>query len=145
MSASRTAPVTAGGMRIPQLELDCMKVLWEVGDCSVAQVRANLSRPLAYTTIMTVLDRMAAKGLVTRQKQGRAFVYAPQLDRNAARISAVRRLLANFFDNDRHALLQYVAGIEHIDTENGRRPQRPSAARPPRRSTFHPAMDETLL
>lgn len=145
MNAGRAIADPPAGQRLPQLELDCLKVLWETGDCSVAQVRAKLPRPLAYTTIMTVLERMTAKGVVTRRKQGRAFVYAPQLDRHAARLSAVRRLLANLFDNDRNALLQYVAGIEHIDTESGRRPQRPAAVRPARRSELHPAIDDSLL
>ena len=145
MTAGRAIANPPAGQRLPQLELDCLKVLWETGQGSVAQVRAKLPRPLAYTTIMTVLERMTAKGLVTRQKQGRAFVYAPQLDRETARASALRRLLANLFDNDRNALLQYVAGIEHIDTENARRPQRPAGARAARRSELHPAIDEALL
>ncbi len=130
--------------RLPQLELDCIKVLWQLGECSVAQVRARLERPLAYTTVMTVLERMAAKSLVTRRKQGRAYVYSAQLDREAARVSAVRRLLANLFENDRNALLQYVAGIEHIDADAARRPQRPGA-RTPRRPALHPAIDDSLL
>lgn len=124
-----------------------MKVLWEAGDCSVAQVRANLGRPLAYTTVMTVMDRMAAKGLVTRRKQGRAFVYSAQLDLDAARATAVHRLIVNLFDNDRTALLQYVAGIEHIDTDAARRPQRTRVARrgagtPP---GPRPSIDDSLL
>lgn len=130
--------------RLPQLELDCMKVLWQAGDCSVAQVRAKLERPLAYTTVMTVMERMAAKGLVGRRKLGRAFVYCAQLELEVARWSAVRRLLANLFDNDRRSLLQYVAGIEHIDTDTGRKPQRP-AARAARRTALHAAMDDSLL
>ncbi len=145
-STAATRAPEARAPRLPQLELDCIKVLWQAGDCSVAQVRAKLARPLAYTTVMTVLDRMASKGLVTRRKQGRAYVYSAQLDLDAARATAVRRLLLNLFDNDRTALLQYVAGIEHIDTEAGRRPQRTrSVRRPAAIPALHPSIDDSLL
>ncbi len=94
---------------LAQLELDCMKVLWSGPGATVAQVRSALARPLAYTTVMTVLDRMAAKGVVTRRKNGRAWLYSPQLDRDTARLEAVGRLLANLFDGDRAALVQYLS------------------------------------
>lgn len=99
----------ARGSRLAQLELDCMKVLWNGASATVAQVRSALDRPLAYTTVMTVLDRMTAKGVVTRRKNGRAWLYSPQLDRDTARLEAVSRLLANLFDGDRAALVEYLS------------------------------------
>jgi predicted transcriptional regulator len=95
--------------RLAQLELDCMKVLWKQPGSSVAEVRSALDRPLAYTTVMTVLDRMTGKGVVTRRKNGRAWLYSAQLDRETARIEAVDRLLANLFDDDRSELLEYLS------------------------------------
>src|SRR5688500_7513401 len=97
--------------RLPQLEIECMKVLWRTPEASVAQVRAALPRPLAYTTVMTVLDRMAAKGVVGRRKQGRAFLYSAALDRETARAAAVARLLENYFDGERRALASYLGQI----------------------------------
>ncbi len=95
--------------RLPQLELECLRVLWKRPGASVAQVRAALPRPLAYTTVMTVLERLSAKGVVQRRKQGRAYAYSPLLDQDAARQDAVARLLAGFFENDREALVSYIA------------------------------------
>ena len=95
--------------RLPQLELECLRVLWKQPGASVAQVRAALERPLAYTTVLTVLDRLSAKGVVQRRKQGRAYAYSPLLDLETARRDAVARLLAGFFENDREALLSYIA------------------------------------
>ncbi|MGH9603976.1 MAG: BlaI/MecI/CopY family transcriptional regulator [Terriglobales bacterium] len=95
--------------RLAQLELECMKVLWEQPGASVAQVRSALDRQLAYTTVMTVLDRMTAKGVVTRRKNGRAWYYAAQLDRETARVEAVDRLLANLFDDNRTELVEYLS------------------------------------
>lgn len=112
----------ARGSRLAQLELDCMKVLWKQPDATVAQVRSALDRPLAYTTVMTVLDRMSSKGVVTRRKNGRAWLYSPELDRETARLEAVSRLLANLFDNDRAALQAYLT------SRRGARP--PATARP---------------
>ncbi len=128
----------ARGSRLAQLELDCMKVLWEQPGATVAQVRSALDRPLAYTTVMTVLDRMTSKGVVTRHKNGRAWLYSPELDRETARLEAVGRLLANLFDNDRAALLTYLSsrrGARMPSTVRaGTRVVRPASAAPPRRA-----------
>ncbi len=96
--------------KLAQLELECIKVLWRVPAASVAQVRAALTRPLAYTTVMTVLDRMSVKGAVTRRKAGRAYLYSAALPRDTARARAVQQLVSDFFDNDPRALAQYLAG-----------------------------------
>lgn len=92
------------------LEMDCLKVLWSRTEASVADVRAGMTRPLAYTTVMTVLDRMCAKGLVKRRKRGRAWSYTAVLDLEAARAEAVRRLVTNLFEADSRALLRYLLG-----------------------------------
>lgn len=67
----------------PPLELECLKALWNLGEGNVKDVRRALTanRALAYTTVMTVLDRLARKGGVARRKVGRSFVYAPVLRR----------------------------------------------------------------
>ncbi len=92
------------------LEMDCLKVLWNENEATVAQVRAGLPRPLAYTTVMTVLDRMCAKGLVRRRKRGRAWAYSAGLDLETARAEAVHRLVANLFESDNRVLVRYLLG-----------------------------------
>lgn len=64
-----------------RLEATVMDILWATGESSVHEVVARLDRPLAYTTIMTTLDRLYKKGLLDRRKVDRAFVYAPKLTR----------------------------------------------------------------
>ncbi len=60
-----------------------MDVLWEEAPLSVREVKAKLGRArLAYTTIMTTLDRLYKKGLLARTKNGLAFVYQPAMDRS---------------------------------------------------------------
>jgi predicted transcriptional regulator len=52
-----------------------MRILWECGECSVRDVIERLDRRLAYTTVMTTLDRLFKKGLLDRRKSDRAFLY----------------------------------------------------------------------
>jgi predicted transcriptional regulator len=61
------------------LEMRIMAVLWSVGQSSVRDVVEKLERKLAYTTVMTTLDRLFKKGLLDRQKSERAFLYLPRL------------------------------------------------------------------
>lgn len=96
---------------LPQLELECMQALWANGDLTVREVRAQLQphRPLAYTTILTVLGRLAEKGAVTRRKSGRAHLYHALYSQAAARQRAVSRLLEQYFGGSRELLLEHLA------------------------------------
>jgi predicted transcriptional regulator len=63
------------------LEITVMGIVWAHGESSVHDVVAKLPRSLAYTTVMTTLDRLFKKGLLDRRKSDRAFLYAPRLTR----------------------------------------------------------------
>ena len=63
------------------LEREVMELLWARGRSSVREVVQDLRRPLAYTTVMTTLDRLFKKGLLRRDRSDRAFVYLPVLSR----------------------------------------------------------------
>jgi len=63
------------------LEAEVMDILWTAGESSVHDVMTKLVRPLAYTTVMTTLDRLFKKGLLGRRKSDRAFLYVPRLSR----------------------------------------------------------------
>jgi BlaI family penicillinase repressor len=94
------------------LELDCMNTLWPVGQATVREIRDLLAarRPRAYTTIMTIMDRLARKGVVERVKTGRAYVYRPRLTADEARSQAVGQVLENFFGGSKEALLAHLNG-----------------------------------
>jgi predicted transcriptional regulator len=106
-------PKTARGVP-PPLELLCLRALWSLDQGSVKDVREIVarSRPLAYTTIMTVLDRLVRKGKLTRRKQGRAFVYSPQSSRDAMRRVAIQELLDSFFDGSEDELTAFLGRAE---------------------------------
>lgn len=71
-----------------------MEVLWHNGEANVHDVARRLDRPLAYTTVMTTLDRLYKKGLLDRRKSDRAFFYSPRLSREAWEQKQARELLA---------------------------------------------------
>lgn len=78
LSHSRTsAPLVLG-----RLESEVMEIIWNRGESSVHQVAEQLARPLAYTTVMTTLDRLFKKGLLDRRKLERAFSYSAKLSRS---------------------------------------------------------------
>ena len=96
----------------PPLELLCLNALWSLEQGSVKEVRESVfpSRPLAYTTIMTVLERLSRRGVVTRRKAGRAFVYAPAVSRDAMRRLALQEFLDLYFESSQRELLQFLQG-----------------------------------
>jgi predicted transcriptional regulator len=96
----------------PPLELMCLRALWslEEGNVKAVQQVVAQSRPLAYTTIMTVLDRLVRKGILARRKVGRAFVYSPQASRDAMRRAAVRELVEGYFDGSEEELIRFLRG-----------------------------------
>jgi len=107
---------STGGIRhsildLAPLELDCMNALWPRGEATVRDVQEALMgvRPRAYTTIMTILDRLAQKGIVQRRKSGRAWVYSASVSEEDARSRAVAQLVDGFFDGSAAALSAHLA------------------------------------
>lgn len=100
----------------PPLELVCLKALWSLGEGSVSDVRriVALSKPLAYTTVMTLLDRLARKNIVARRKSGRAFVYAPQVSQDSVRRMAFREFLESYFDGSADGLIEFLGEAQAV-------------------------------
>ena len=94
------------------LERAIMDVLWEDEDgpgLTVREVSERLTdRDLAYTTVMTVLDRLAKKGLVARQLEGRAWLYEPARSRLDLYVTTVNEALEGLTDEERADVLRRV-------------------------------------
>jgi predicted transcriptional regulator len=145
------------------LERDCMQALWPLGEGTVHEIREQLAavRPRAYTTIMTIMDRLAQKGVVKRTKVGRAYVYRPNFSAEEARAHAVEQLVDHFFEGSREALREHVSGEPGTVTPAARAPVAAPALRPARTRTrrapepeapepetlepYRPRLDDTLL
>jgi len=96
-----------------------MTVLWDLSTATVGEVVERLdssSRP-AYNTVLTLLRILERKGYVRHEKQGRAFTYAPIVDRVQARRGALKHVLSRFFNGSREQLLMDLLGHEDVDAE----------------------------
>jgi len=79
-----------------RLESDLMHILWSGGGSNVRDVVQRLERPLAYTTVMTTLDRLYKKGLLDRYRQDRAFVYSARLSQQEWKRRQAESIAARF-------------------------------------------------
>ena len=104
---TRIPPPRRSVLDLAPLELDCMNTLWPVGQATVREIRDLLAprRPRAYTTIMTIMDRLARKGIVERRKVGRAYIYRPNLTAEEARCQALGQVVDNYFGGSKEALI----------------------------------------
>jgi predicted transcriptional regulator len=89
-------------------EADVMQILWDHGPSVVAEVRARLSDGLAYTTVLTILRTLEAKGYVRHEEEGRVHRYFPAVQRQAARKSALRHLTSKFFNGSSELLFAHL-------------------------------------
>src|SRR5438445_12401104 len=74
-----------------------MEVIWARGSATVAEVVEALKGKDAYTTILTLMRILKAKGYLSSRKEGRAFVFVPRVDRDTIARKAVHQLLSKFF------------------------------------------------
>jgi len=86
-------------LNLTEGELPLMQVLWEKNRATVGDVAAALSAdpPLAYSTVLTTLRILEAKGYVRHTKEGRAFVYEPIVVQEEASRKALDHLVNRFF------------------------------------------------
>jgi predicted transcriptional regulator len=84
-----------------ELEAEIMAVLWDNAQrITVRHALTALQRPAAYTTVMTVMDNLHRKGLVTRERCGRAFHYRPVWSREEYAARLMREVLGAASDHD---------------------------------------------
>jgi predicted transcriptional regulator len=98
-------------------EREILEVLWDRGEASVREVTDTLSRhrSVAYTTVLTMLNVLARKALVTHRQEGRAFVYRSAITREQARTQALDHLLQQFFQGSPNILAQHLVNTHDID------------------------------
>ena len=108
---------------LTEAELRLMRVLWAKGKATVSEVADALHSgpPLAYTTVLTMLRILERKGYIDHEKQGRAFVYEPVIDRSEACSKAVRYVVSRFFNNSPELLVLNILENEKIDPKELKR------------------------
>ena len=110
-------PKTRG---LTDAELRVMNVLWAAAPAgaTVAEVQKKLKRErLAYTTILTTIQVLASKGYVGHRAEGRAYRYHALVERGSERLSAVRQLIAKWFDNSPDAMVSALVAEDDLTPE----------------------------
>ncbi len=105
-------------------EMDVMAVLWDQGSATVGEVRDRLSEDLAYTTILTVLRSLEAKGHVRHEKEGKAFRYFPLVAAEEAGDRTLRRLLDKVYLGSREMLVTRLLSDKAVSQDELRRIRR---------------------
>jgi predicted transcriptional regulator len=114
--------MAAARKRMPELrgdlQAEIMSVVWSLGEASVEDVRAQqpVRRRAAYTTVQTVMNRLAGRGLLRRKRRGRAFVYTAALQEPEYLAKTIGQRLAGASRETRQAaLVTLVDGLDPQD------------------------------
>ncbi len=96
-------------------EAELMEVLWDHGPSTVAEVRDRVPDDLAYTTVLTMLRTLEAKGFVSHEEEGKAHRYAPLVARDRAGKTALGQVLDKIFGGSREMLLANLVRERGVD------------------------------
>jgi BlaI family transcriptional regulator, penicillinase repressor len=94
-----------------------MEVIWARGSATVAEVVEALEGKDAYTTVLTFIRILKAKGYVSSRKEGRAFVFTPAVDRQTVARRAAHQLLSKFFGGSPSELVLSFLRDEELTPE----------------------------
>jgi predicted transcriptional regulator len=98
-------------------EVDVMQVLWTRGPSLVAEVRDCLADRLAYTTVLTILRTLEAKGYVGHQEEGRGHRYFAAVEQQAAQKSALSRMTSKLFGGSAEMLMMRLVADRNLSRE----------------------------
>jgi BlaI family penicillinase repressor len=100
-------------------ELEVLQVIWERGPSTVREVMRvlNRQRPRAYTSVMSLMNVMAEKGLLATKPKGRAFVYSARVSQTGTQSEIVKDLLNRVFDGSASALVTHLLAEAKPDSE----------------------------
>jgi predicted transcriptional regulator len=99
-----------------ELQAAVMNVVWELGEATVGQVREQLAdqRELAYTTVLSVLQKLEKAGWLKHRSDGRSYVYLPRKSRSDAGRSAVRQFTQRMFGGDPLVLFEHLLDDDRL-------------------------------
>lgn len=110
--------------QLTRRELDVMAVVWELGSATVSDVRQRLPDDLAYSTVLTMLRTLEAKGHVRHEREGKAYRYFAVTQPEDAGDTALRRLVEKVFGGSRELLISRLVGARDVSPEELRRLRR---------------------
>ncbi|HEV3118010.1 MAG TPA: BlaI/MecI/CopY family transcriptional regulator [Gemmataceae bacterium] len=101
-------------------ELEILKLLWEAGPCTLGPICTDLrrNRPVATTTVATMLTVMLTKGLVTRNSGRRGYLWSAKVGREATTRRLVDRLLDRAFDGSARLLVAHLVDSKKLSIKD---------------------------
>jgi predicted transcriptional regulator len=102
--------------RLTPLEARIMDCVWDLGEATARQVmeRLEAERPMAYTTVQTMLALLRDKGFLTSRREGRADVFIPLVEREAMGRRSLREVMDLFFSGSAAALVSHLVKLEGV-------------------------------
>ncbi len=102
-----------------ETEMEVLHHVWDLGEATVADVRERIleDREVAYTTVMTVMKKLAEKGYLDYHKEGRSYVYQPAQEPNEVQHSLLQRLMEKVFEGSPSALVQTLVKREDLSDD----------------------------
>ena len=111
-------------MHLTARELDVMAALWRCHSGTVTEVRETVGEGLAYTTVLTVLRGLEAKGAVRHHQEGKAYRYYPRIRPAAVGDQSLKRLIDTFYQGSRELLVRRLLADPSISPEELKRIRR---------------------
>jgi predicted transcriptional regulator len=99
-----------------ETEMEILHHVWGLGEARVADVRERIldERDIAYTTVMTVMKKLADKGYLKFRKEGRSYVYSAAVPQDEVQHTLLRRLMDKVFHGSPSALVQTLIRRESL-------------------------------
>jgi len=105
--------------KLGEVQLQIMQVLWQKGKATAREITDELSRqkPIAHSTVQTLLRKLETKGAVTHEVEDRTFVFLPVRQEAEITTTATRDLLSRLFNNSAYGLVAHLIKHEKMSAE----------------------------
>lgn len=105
--------------RLGELQKAIMETVWELGEATTRQVleRVSKRKPLAYTSVLSIMQRLEATGWLKHREEGRTYVYQPAFSREEESVRSLRKFIDRVFHGKSSLLLQHLIEDEELSED----------------------------
>ena len=106
--------------QLGELQKTVMEIVWNLGECTVHQVIEHLPRNKkpAYTTILTVMQKLEKAGWLKHRREGRSYIYNPSWSREQLGSHNIQHTIKKLFKGDVRAFMQHLIQNEHLSDQD---------------------------
>lgn len=105
--------------KLTKQEEEVMKIIWQIGRCSVKKVVDLLPPPKPpYTTIASIIDNLKRKAYVTQSKEGKAYVYEPAISENDYKKTFISNFVHDYFFNSYKEMVTFFAKEDKLSEQD---------------------------